>query len=113
MRKNVHHICERCLVYRVAKLKVSFLELYIPLPIPTFSWVDRTFWSKLGTKLHFSTLHKWMDTLKWARVSSTTPLFPFELVYGFNPLTLPPLICYLCQMWLLGLMGIDFSKPNL
>ncbi|RDY05789.1 hypothetical protein CR513_10312, partial [Mucuna pruriens] len=35
MRKDIHHICERCLVCRVAKSKVSPHGLYTPFPIPT------------------------------------------------------------------------------
>ncbi|RDX96092.1 Retrovirus-related Pol polyprotein from transposon 17.6, partial [Mucuna pruriens] len=35
MRRDVHHICERCLVCKMAKSKVLSKGLYTPLPIPT------------------------------------------------------------------------------
>ncbi|RDY13328.1 Tf2-8, partial [Mucuna pruriens] len=34
MRHDVHHICERCLVCRMAKSKASSNGMYTPLPIP-------------------------------------------------------------------------------
>ncbi|RDX74992.1 hypothetical protein CR513_45191, partial [Mucuna pruriens] len=40
MRRDVHHICDRYLVCKVAKSKVSPHGLYISLPIPTSPWVD-------------------------------------------------------------------------
>ncbi|RDX90711.1 hypothetical protein CR513_27403, partial [Mucuna pruriens] len=40
MRRDMHRICERYLVYRVAKAKVSPQRLHTPLPIPTTPWVD-------------------------------------------------------------------------
>ncbi|RDY08069.1 hypothetical protein CR513_07749, partial [Mucuna pruriens] len=40
MRRDVHHICERCLVFKMAKSKVSPNALYTPLPIPTSLCMD-------------------------------------------------------------------------
>ncbi|RDX62747.1 hypothetical protein CR513_58891, partial [Mucuna pruriens] len=36
----MHHICERCLVYKMAKSKASSNGLYTLLPIPTTPWID-------------------------------------------------------------------------
>ncbi|RDX62431.1 hypothetical protein CR513_59239, partial [Mucuna pruriens] len=35
MRCDVQHMCEKCLVYKMAKSKASSNGLYIPFPIPT------------------------------------------------------------------------------
>ncbi|RDX82696.1 hypothetical protein CR513_36480, partial [Mucuna pruriens] len=40
MKRDIHHICERCLVCRTTKPKISLHGLYTPLLIPTFPWVD-------------------------------------------------------------------------
>ncbi|RDX89144.1 hypothetical protein CR513_29165, partial [Mucuna pruriens] len=40
MKKDIHHICERCSVCRMAKFKVAPHDLYTPLPIHTTPWVD-------------------------------------------------------------------------
>ncbi|RDX99084.1 hypothetical protein CR513_17916, partial [Mucuna pruriens] len=40
MRMNVHHVCEKCLVCKMAKSKASSNGLYISLPISTSPWVD-------------------------------------------------------------------------
>ncbi|RDX93109.1 hypothetical protein CR513_24680, partial [Mucuna pruriens] len=40
MRRDVYHVCERCLVCKGANSKVSPHGLYTPLPIPTCPWVD-------------------------------------------------------------------------
>ncbi|RDX75530.1 hypothetical protein CR513_44573, partial [Mucuna pruriens] len=141
MKRGVHHICERCLVYKMAKSKASSNGLYTPLLIPTapyvkdyiFMVVERfskmahfilchtsddayhlanfffkeivrlhrlpkpiTLWGKLGTKLLFSTTcHPQTDgqtkvvnkTLSQLLRCFTTPYTPFELVYGYNPLS--------------------------
>ncbi|RDY13385.1 hypothetical protein CR513_01692, partial [Mucuna pruriens] len=39
MRRDAHHVCERCLVCKGEKSKVSSHGLYTPLYIPTFPWV--------------------------------------------------------------------------
>ncbi|RDX75900.1 hypothetical protein CR513_44188, partial [Mucuna pruriens] len=40
MRRDVHHICERCLVCKMAKSKASSSGLYTPILIPTIPWID-------------------------------------------------------------------------
>ncbi|RDX96357.1 hypothetical protein CR513_20988, partial [Mucuna pruriens] len=40
MRRDVHHICERCLACRISKYKSLPHGLYTPLPIPISPWVD-------------------------------------------------------------------------
>ncbi|RDY04462.1 Retrovirus-related Pol polyprotein from transposon 17.6, partial [Mucuna pruriens] len=40
MRKDVHHMCNKCLVCKLAKSKVSPHGLYTPLPIPTTPWTN-------------------------------------------------------------------------
>ncbi|RDX79971.1 hypothetical protein CR513_39542, partial [Mucuna pruriens] len=37
---NIHLVCERCLVCKMAKSKVLPHSLYTPLPIPNTPWVD-------------------------------------------------------------------------
>ncbi|RDX84959.1 hypothetical protein CR513_33921, partial [Mucuna pruriens] len=48
MKRYVHHICQRCLVYKLAKSKVSPHGLYTRLPIPTSPWVDISMGFVLG-----------------------------------------------------------------
>ncbi|RDX91689.1 hypothetical protein CR513_26292, partial [Mucuna pruriens] len=38
--RDVHHVCERCLTYKIAKSKASSKGLYTPLPIPTTRSID-------------------------------------------------------------------------
>ena len=40
MKRDVNHICGRCITCRKAKSKVSPHGLYTPLPAPSESWVD-------------------------------------------------------------------------
>ncbi|RDX91558.1 hypothetical protein CR513_26443, partial [Mucuna pruriens] len=40
IKKDVHHICDRCLICKFAKAKVKSYGFYTPLPIPTMPWVD-------------------------------------------------------------------------
>ncbi|RDX92803.1 hypothetical protein CR513_25013, partial [Mucuna pruriens] len=40
MRLDVHHICERCLVYKMVKSKASSNGLYTLLPIPIVPWIN-------------------------------------------------------------------------
>ncbi|RDY01243.1 hypothetical protein CR513_15458, partial [Mucuna pruriens] len=40
MKRDVHHICDKCLVCKLAKVKVKLHGSYTPLPIPTMHWVD-------------------------------------------------------------------------
>ncbi|RDY00252.1 hypothetical protein CR513_16592, partial [Mucuna pruriens] len=40
MRRDVYHVCERYLVYKGAKSKVSPHGLCTPLPVPTCPWMD-------------------------------------------------------------------------
>ncbi|RDY11661.1 hypothetical protein CR513_03651, partial [Mucuna pruriens] len=40
MKRDVHHVYERCLTCKKAKSKASFKGLYTPLPIPTAPLID-------------------------------------------------------------------------
>ena len=40
MRRDVERISERCLKYRKTKSTLKSHGLYMPLPIPTYPWVD-------------------------------------------------------------------------
>ncbi|RDX58568.1 hypothetical protein CR513_62106, partial [Mucuna pruriens] len=40
MNRDVHHICDMCLVCKSAKVKVKPHSFYTPLPILTMLWVD-------------------------------------------------------------------------
>ncbi|RDY08900.1 hypothetical protein CR513_06813, partial [Mucuna pruriens] len=62
-RRDVHHICKRCLICRIAKSKVSSHGLYTPFFVPTFPWVDISMDFVLGlprfSKIsHFIPCHK-------------------------------------------------------
>ncbi|RDX65670.1 hypothetical protein CR513_55655, partial [Mucuna pruriens] len=107
MRMDLHHICKRFLVCRMAKSKVSPHGPYTPLPIPTFLWMDISMDFVLGLPrpkdnlLHTlpircyvgKSLRSWKERLPYIEfaynrvVNTTTYQSPFELVYRFNPLT--------------------------
>ena len=40
MKKDVIHICDRCITCRKAKSKVMPHGLYTPLPVPSEPWID-------------------------------------------------------------------------
>ena len=40
MKRDVNHICGRCITCRKAKSKVLPHRLYTPLPVPSEPWVD-------------------------------------------------------------------------
>ncbi|RDX86164.1 hypothetical protein CR513_32540, partial [Mucuna pruriens] len=40
MKRDVYHVCERCLMCKMAKSKASSKGLCTPVPIPTPSWID-------------------------------------------------------------------------
>ena len=40
MKRDVNHICDRCITCRKAKSKVLPHGLYTPLPVPSEPWVD-------------------------------------------------------------------------
>ncbi|RDX85612.1 hypothetical protein CR513_33183, partial [Mucuna pruriens] len=127
MRHVMHHICERCLVYKMAKSKASSNGLYTLLPIPIAPWIDISMDFVLGpptnysgrdsifvvvdkfSKMaHFILCHKSHETYHVANfftererlhelpksiIPDKEPKFlnnshaPFELVYGYNPLS--------------------------
>ncbi|XP_039014624.1 uncharacterized protein LOC120144671, partial [Hibiscus syriacus] len=81
MKRDVERICHRCIVCKKAKSKVMPHGLYIPLPIPTVPWVDISMDFVMGlpkTRMG-EILYLW-----WLTATKTSP---FEVVYGFNPLT--------------------------
>ncbi|RDX82367.1 Tf2-11, partial [Mucuna pruriens] len=144
MKRDFHHICDRCLVCKSSKSKVKPHNFYTPLPVHTIlprsktgkdsifvmvnrfskmthfipchktnyacdvevvilhglpriivsnkdskflSHVWRILWSKLGTKLLFFTTYHPQTDGQTEIVNSIMSYTPFELVYGFNPLT--------------------------
>jgi len=40
MKKNVQHICDKCITCRKAKSRTQPHGLYTPLPVPKEPWVD-------------------------------------------------------------------------
>ncbi|XP_047978411.1 uncharacterized protein LOC125220295 [Salvia hispanica] len=76
MKKHVEKFCGQCIECRQAKSKSSNFGLYTPLPIPTQPWVDISMDFVLGLP---------MSSRK--NDSILVVLSPFEVVYGFNPLT--------------------------
>jgi hypothetical protein len=40
MKKDVQHICDKCIICRKAKSRTQPHGLYIPLPVPKEPWVD-------------------------------------------------------------------------
>ncbi|XP_060196232.1 uncharacterized protein LOC132625623, partial [Lycium barbarum] len=101
MRKDVEKVCSQCLECKQAKSKVLPHGLYTPLPVPTSPWLDISMDFVLGlprTKHgkdsifvvvdRFSKMARFIPCLKtndadmWLICKS-----PFEVVYGFNPLT--------------------------
>ncbi|RDX96922.1 hypothetical protein CR513_20350, partial [Mucuna pruriens] len=115
MKKDIHHICERCLVYRMAKLKVHpmvcILHSLSLLPLGLMSpWIlymvclDRFShmahfipYYKVDDVCHVANLfcnevvklHGLPKTIVSYRTSSSLDIFggPYGLVYGFNPLS--------------------------
>ncbi|RDY03170.1 hypothetical protein CR513_13277, partial [Mucuna pruriens] len=83
MRRDVHHICKRCFIYKVANSKVPSHGLYIPLPIPTSPQVEISMDFALGlprsrdrfSKMaHFILFHK-KKKKKWRN----SPQAPWKL----------------------------------
>ncbi|XP_073120220.1 uncharacterized protein [Henckelia pumila] len=85
MRHDVDRMCERCVTCRKAKSRSQPHGLYAPLPIPSESWVDISMEFVLG----LPRFKKGRDSIYVVvnSVHSTTSYSPFEVVYGFNPLT--------------------------
>ncbi|XP_073260728.1 uncharacterized protein [Populus alba] len=76
MKRDVQRICEQCIACRKAKSRVQPHGLYTPLPVPTEPWVDISMDFVLG-----------LPRSKKGRDSIFVVFSPFEIVYGFNPLT--------------------------
>ncbi|XP_057785651.1 uncharacterized protein LOC131003187, partial [Salvia miltiorrhiza] len=76
MKRDVERICGRCVTCKQAKSRVSSHGLYTPLPIPTAPWIDISMDFVLG-----------LPRTKRGRDSIFVVFSPFEIVYGFNPLT--------------------------
>ncbi|XP_062087666.1 uncharacterized protein LOC133794454, partial [Humulus lupulus] len=76
MKRDVERICGRCVTCRQAKSRVQPNGLYTPLPIPSSPWVDISMDFVLG-----------LPRSKRGRDSIFVVFSPFEIVYGFNPLT--------------------------
>ncbi|XP_031377624.1 uncharacterized protein LOC116193034, partial [Punica granatum] len=76
MKRDVERICGRCITCRQAKSRVQPNGLYTPLPIPSEPWIDISMDFVLG-----------LPRTKGGRDSIFVVFSPFEVVYGFNPLT--------------------------
>ncbi|XP_048228809.1 uncharacterized protein LOC125369769 [Ricinus communis] len=82
MKRDVHKICGQCIVCLKAKSKLQPHGLYTPLPIPDVPWTNLSMDFVLGLPRS----RKGRDSI-FVVVDSTTHTSPFEIVYGFNPLT--------------------------
>ncbi|XP_057811708.1 LOW QUALITY PROTEIN: uncharacterized protein LOC131025929 [Salvia miltiorrhiza] len=76
MKRDVERICGRCVTCKQAKSRVSPHGLYTPLPIPNAPWIDISMDFVLG-----------LPRTKRGRDSIFVVFSPFEIAYGFNPLT--------------------------
>ncbi|XP_075489516.1 LOW QUALITY PROTEIN: uncharacterized protein LOC142528360 [Primulina tabacum] len=76
MKRDVEHVCDKCITCRQAKSKTQPHGLYTPLPVPSEPWVDISMDFVLG-----------LPRTKKGRDSIFVVYSPFEIVYGFNPLT--------------------------
>ncbi|XP_027912354.1 uncharacterized protein LOC114171680 [Vigna unguiculata] len=76
MKKDVAKLCESCIECRQAKSKVLPQGLYTPLPVPEHPWVDLSMDFVLG-----------LPRSSTGRDSILVVHSPFEVVYGFNPLS--------------------------
>ncbi|XP_071902701.1 uncharacterized protein [Coffea arabica] len=76
MRSDVERHIERCVTCHQAKSKVHPYGLYTPLPIPHAPWVDLSMDFVLG-----------LPRTRKGHDSIYVVYSPFEIVYGFNPLT--------------------------
>ncbi|XP_052173757.1 uncharacterized protein LOC127789046 [Diospyros lotus] len=85
MKRDVKRICDKCITCRKAKSKVLPHGLYKPLPVPNEPWVDISMDFVLGLPRS----RRGMDSIFVVvdSVHSFTEYSPFEIVYGFNPLT--------------------------
>ncbi|XP_073061780.1 uncharacterized protein [Primulina eburnea] len=79
MKRDVERICEKCITCRQAKSRTLPHGLYTPLPVPSEPWVDISMDFVLG----LPRTKKGRDSI-FVVVDSYSP---FEIVYGFNPLT--------------------------
>ncbi|RDY04059.1 hypothetical protein CR513_12266, partial [Mucuna pruriens] len=105
-----HKIDDAC---HVANLFFKKMTIVLDRDSKFLSHFWRTLWSKLGTKLLFSTtaIFKLMGKLKV--FNTTTSHSPFELVYRFNPLSLLDLLPLPCMAFLVnqnGLSKVQFVK---
>ncbi|XP_048630844.1 uncharacterized protein LOC125604595 [Brassica napus] len=82
MRRDVERVCSRCVTCTQAKAKARPQGLYTPLPIPDAPWIDISMDFVLG----LPRTRKGRDSI-FVVVDSATKFSPFQIVYGFNPLT--------------------------
>ncbi|XP_043812189.1 uncharacterized protein LOC122723569, partial [Manihot esculenta] len=90
MRKDVEKVCASCIACRQAKSKSMPHGLYMPLPVPSSPWMDISMDFVLGlprTRRGRDSIFVVVDS-----IHSSTGFSPFELVYGFNPLTVLDLV---------------------
>ncbi|XP_074555934.1 uncharacterized protein LOC141811777 [Curcuma longa] len=76
MKRDVVKFCEKCITCRQAKSRSLPHGLYTPLPIPSEPWVDISMDFVVG-----------LPRSKRGMDSIFVVFSPFEVVYGFNPLT--------------------------
>ncbi|XP_072064137.1 uncharacterized protein [Arachis hypogaea] len=81
MRRDVEKFCAKCVACKQAKSKSLPHGLYAPLPVPMHPWVDISMDFVLG-----------LPRTRKGRDSIFVVFSPFELVYGFNPLTVLDLL---------------------
>ncbi|KAH9724612.1 Endonuclease [Citrus sinensis] len=91
MKRDVERLCGRCVTCRQAKSKVQPYGLYTPLPIPSAPWTDISMDFVLAIiKKNIKTWENYLLLVEFAynrSVHFATKYSPFEIVYGFNPLT--------------------------
>ncbi|XP_019059089.1 PREDICTED: uncharacterized protein LOC104822532 [Tarenaya hassleriana] len=76
MKRDVEKICSGCITCKKAKSRLQPHGMYTPLPIPSEPWIDLSMDFVLE-----------LPRTRTGKDSIFVVFSPFEIVYGFNPLT--------------------------